>query len=765
MQNDASNSADMGKPSVSVPLKRLFLEAGFLCLLILCFYSPLLTQEGLPAGADLTSMLWPMRDFTVTSLTHFGSVPLWNPYTFMGMPFAATLQHSVFYPPTIFFQLLSPNTIVGMKWELLFHLCLIGCGAWWFVRLPLALGTGSSLLAGVVFAFQLKIQYSLDNSVILASFGYVPLCLGMVWLLCSRRVSPSRFLFFFSGFAALQFLSGHPQVFLYTRIAEVMMMAGIFFHAKCPLRLQLWHLSLYALAGVIALGLCGLQLLPALELGPTTYREIYKLQYGYALQICHTPSMLLNYLNPSSFENAELNQSASLFSEFLLFLGFIPLVLAATQIGFLVKQKKALTIFLVILAGCFCLCFMLSANLSVGRLTSGEFTTMPRGAVVDSEAANSSALLFLSPLEVLTRVVPLLDAMRAPSRFSLFLGFLLIVLACLGLDNFSRCISNAKARVGLIVSVLILTTANLALVSLKAPFRDLVVPLQTGDSKFIHDQLIKENPTRQFRLTLSDDDRVQATLSPDWEQRQSSMTSRLEFQQENLNVLFGAFNVEGYEEGLAPTIRTKDFLFTFNRHLRTPTPDPVLLHLMGVQSYRSDLPIDPASFEKATPVSNTQMQYKMSSTANLAYWKNQFSGVDWIALDGNYAGGGEPSYARKTELQNYGAGPSFKATTQPLVLQFLNASTIRVSWQGAAVSPLLISMGQSDGWFVNNEPLNWRNAILAEVPLNQLEGRDSVLLQYKPKSAQLGLLITGIALSLWGLLGVIALPKKQQVTP
>lgn len=750
-------------PKTVPTLKFILIELAIVCAIIGCFYSSLITQSGLPSGADVTSMLWPMREFTKASMVEFGSVPLWNPFHYLGMPFAATLQHSVFYPPTLIIQLLSPYTMSGMRMELLFHLLLAGCGAWWFARFPLRVGAASALFAGVVFACQMKMQYALENGVILASIAYVPWCLGIVWLACNGRLKARVTVCTLAGLVALQFLSGHPQAFLYTRICEGLLAISLLFLAHANFRASLKQLGILALAGALGIALCSVQLFPTLELAPTTYRSIYKLINGYALQICFTPDMLNSYINPEHFENQATNQTASQFSEYLVYIGLLPLLFSGFALHQLKIKKQHRIIGFLLLAIFVCFVFMLSANLAIGPILHGEFSTMPQGSAVTSAEKSAAYLLYLSPLEVMTKTLPLLDGMRAPARFSVFLNFLIIMLASVGLHALLLLIKQTNFRRLAGFFTLLGAILNLYIPSMKAPFRDLVLPLEAGDSQTLAEQLQQPNPVRQFRLTLSDDDRVQATLSPDWEVRQQSFNQRVEFDQENLNILNGHMNVEGYEEGLAPTIRTKDFLFQFNRHLRTPTPDSVFLHLIGVQNYRTDLPIDPAFVLKSTTLSGTQNLVQLNKTAGLAYWKTQFSGIDWESLEGPNHFGNEPAYGRVGALQIYGKTPAFSPTNQPITVQFETPNRIQLSWEGEAPASLLFSQGYIPNWFANGAPLKWRNAVIAEIPSEQLLGAQQVILEYKPRSVQWGFLITVAALFGWIILVITCIPSTKRV--
>ncbi|MDX1973192.1 MAG: hypothetical protein SFY68_11735, partial [Candidatus Sumerlaeia bacterium] len=160
--------------------KAIAVEVLLLVLLVLGFYAPLWRAEGLPSGADTTSMLWPLRAFTLASYQHFGEVPLWNPFHFMGTPFSATLQHGVFHPPTLLFLFVTQSATWAIKLEALYGLLMGALGAWYTARFALRTGSAGALLAGAVFALQTRMQFAPDNVVILSSTALIPWCLGLV---------------------------------------------------------------------------------------------------------------------------------------------------------------------------------------------------------------------------------------------------------------------------------------------------------------------------------------------------------------------------------------------------------------------------------------------------------------------------------------------------------------------------------------------------------------------------------------------------------
>src|SRR5947209_18043623 len=71
-------------------------------LLGLLFFAPLLLHPSWVLYSDYSDLLTyqvPQMRFLVGSWQKTGQLPLWNPYSFAGMPFIHDLQVGAFYPP------------------------------------------------------------------------------------------------------------------------------------------------------------------------------------------------------------------------------------------------------------------------------------------------------------------------------------------------------------------------------------------------------------------------------------------------------------------------------------------------------------------------------------------------------------------------------------------------------------------------------------------------------------------------------------------
>ncbi len=125
-----------------------------LLLLPLLWLAPLLgdpTRVHFAPGAEYSDLVvahWPSAEFVRRSLIEFGEIPLWNPHTLGGTPFAADPLSGLYYPP-LWLALILP---APLAFNILFflHLALAGFGAFFLARAEGAGDTGA-LLAGIAF--------------------------------------------------------------------------------------------------------------------------------------------------------------------------------------------------------------------------------------------------------------------------------------------------------------------------------------------------------------------------------------------------------------------------------------------------------------------------------------------------------------------------------------------------------------------------------------------------------------------------------------
>src|SRR4028118_641220 len=101
---------------------------GLLALLTGGFFWRVLTESiFMPAGGgDLTSLYFPGYVYAAQQIK-MGTLPLWNPHLFSGMPFAADMQMGLFYPLNWILYLFFNVDYAQLEWLLILHYWLAAC--------------------------------------------------------------------------------------------------------------------------------------------------------------------------------------------------------------------------------------------------------------------------------------------------------------------------------------------------------------------------------------------------------------------------------------------------------------------------------------------------------------------------------------------------------------------------------------------------------------------------------------------------------------
>jgi hypothetical protein len=162
---------------------------GLLLVLPLLWLAPLLGGIGqvhFAPGAefsDLTLAHWPSAEFLRQSLMDYGEIPMWNPHTLGGTPFAADPLSGIYYPPLWLALVIPPPLAFNILFFL--HLALAGLGAFLLAREEGATNAGA-LLAGIAFG-------GFPKFVAHVAAGHLTLVLAAAWtpwlLLAARRAA------------------------------------------------------------------------------------------------------------------------------------------------------------------------------------------------------------------------------------------------------------------------------------------------------------------------------------------------------------------------------------------------------------------------------------------------------------------------------------------------------------------------------------------------------------------------------------------------
>jgi hypothetical protein len=145
---------------------------GLLSFLLALIYGPVwLTSDALLLGGDAYLIHYPLLFYLRDSILR-GQLPLWNPYTFSGVPALANPEAGYLYPPN-WLTLFLP-TYLAMNWSLGLHVMLAGAGAAWCAG-RMGASRHGQFMGGVAYALG-------SAMVARQSGGHLPFLEGNAWL-------------------------------------------------------------------------------------------------------------------------------------------------------------------------------------------------------------------------------------------------------------------------------------------------------------------------------------------------------------------------------------------------------------------------------------------------------------------------------------------------------------------------------------------------------------------------------------------------------
>jgi len=753
----------------------------FLLLAAVVLFYPQVGRPGwISPGGDMLNLMLPARDWASRWLGQ-GIIPLWNPETFGGVPFLGAMQAAVLYPPNLVLgAFLSPLTTINLL--RLCHIYLFGALTWIFLRFERGCARPAALLGAVAVAGSAHVSSHMDHINQLAAMAWLPALVACQWRY--HRTSDPRWLLLFAAVLAVQVFAGHPQAVFYSLLLAAAVAAAWFVKGPPQSRKPRVEARPTAKANVLSrrlipvafvgaavaggLVLASIQLVPTAETARYSRRSMDGLDYP--LWGSMPRRFILALIEPRAFGDPLSGYTDRQFgSECGSFVGRTTLLLAVIAIVASAARRRFYPIFwALVVAAAFVLAL---------------------GGYGPFASAGLPSPLFLAYLKIL----PPARHLRVPPRILLLATFGLAVLGAEGLNlawrlkwwearPSRRYIRAIGAWGALAVAVFELWSFQ------RMEFHNRVVRYHgpkmflAGEASEVLKPLLggaaPESPLpdfRVFRLMVNDPDYL-----IDW--RPEAVRNRFIRLQPNLGMLLGVAEVEGYEEGLLPPVRYFDFLNYFNRNLRNPDPDAVLLGLMNVRYLYVDYNLKVRSKvwrpigEVSEPATGRRYAlYENPLWLPRVAWADQLpQGVALSELRGMLSRGRGLS-PRMRRKQSYGPreGSSLK-TGSPVNTKPLEAPKVRqvgpnrmiVENRSRRGGKLLIAQNPYPGWIVKAkgreiavEPAtDFSGAAL--VP----EGAETLEIAYRPFSFRIGAYGSLMALAAWIAAAISILGRKSGQT-
>src|ERR1041385_6721298 len=184
-----------------------------IALLVAIFFRDILLQKAF-FWEDFIYQYYAFRNFAAVSLAG-GHLPLWNPYTFSGMPFQADIQTAVFYIPNLlltFFVSAGRLPFYWLEVEIILHYVIAGVCMFYLVK-DLGAEKVFALFGGVLYALSGFMIMQVIHETFICQVAWLPLVI--LFFRRSLINSSAASMILASLILGHSVLAGSPQFTLY----------------------------------------------------------------------------------------------------------------------------------------------------------------------------------------------------------------------------------------------------------------------------------------------------------------------------------------------------------------------------------------------------------------------------------------------------------------------------------------------------------------------------------------------------------------------
>ncbi len=347
------------------------------CIFILAMFVIVFFHQHLLGKAflweDFLYHSYPVRSFAATSMA-MGEMPLWNPFTFNGMPFLADIQTTVFYLPCTLLMFFVHDGVLNSYWLqllIILHYLLAGAGMFHLAK-SFRLHQLAALIAGASYMFSgFMITHAIHQQII-TLVSWFPLIL--LFFRNALRTKEWKWVFLAALVLGHSTLAGYPQLSLYFYF-----FLGAFFlfellgAFKAKDLASQPALTMTAKAGLIvalSVAVAMIQLLPTLELSGLSQRA--EITYDKSAEGSLAYSQLLTFYFPKFFGVSDAHGYSYVgpgpywyYWETAMYLGILPLILGILS-AFILKKDRIIPFLFGVIA--FVLLFSLGKNFFLHKL-------------------------------------------------------------------------------------------------------------------------------------------------------------------------------------------------------------------------------------------------------------------------------------------------------------------------------------------------------------------------------------------------------------
>ncbi|HSE21920.1 MAG TPA: YfhO family protein [Pyrinomonadaceae bacterium] len=338
----------MNRPSIlRVTLTRDRLAALFISLLPFVYFHPAVFGSLVLAPDDGVIFNVPLRT-AAAQIVKNGSIPLWNPFIFSGMPLHGSIQAGLLFPLNWWFLFFTPTTAANLM--VLTSYSLGALGAYYYARKS-GTNIAGALMTGLTWELSGVLIGQISHINIIQTAAMLP---WILWAIEGFSLSGERkWGVLLAILVAIQAFVGHPQSFVYSLLlvgAYVVVMAAT--HQQTRTRYLISFAMI--LSGIL---LAAIQILPTFELLRNSVRSdaSYEFFTSFSLPRRFVECLFAPYLMGGGdgrlFRAPYISEP--FYAEFIAYIGILPLTLAIASPFLLKRDWRTKFWIFVVLVGSF----------------------------------------------------------------------------------------------------------------------------------------------------------------------------------------------------------------------------------------------------------------------------------------------------------------------------------------------------------------------------------------------------------------------------
>jgi len=306
--------------------------AGFLFLALIVYFRDFIFTPGtMIFGTDMSTQGFQTRKIAVDAVKSGAGLPLWNPFSYCGIPYIGALPGPIFFPTTVLYFIMPLERAIG--WSYLLMMLAGGLFAYFWIR-ELGLHRAAASVCAVAYGFTGWVASTIHGGHDGRMFTI--LLTPLVFFFLERALKRRKIIYFLlmGAAVALQIVSPHAQMMYFSSLAAsayfLFRVYNIYKEEK-SFAAVVKLASGFAAGFILAVTLSAVHFAPFMANQALSHRQARS--YEYTTQFSMHPLETITLLVPGFSGEPEAYWCSEGFKAHCEYMGLVPLIFAAVALA------------------------------------------------------------------------------------------------------------------------------------------------------------------------------------------------------------------------------------------------------------------------------------------------------------------------------------------------------------------------------------------------------------------------------------------------